>query len=98
MGIKPQGGTARQQGTNINNRFVYNNNPNNGGFNRGPRQFNQEGGGFNRGPRQFNQEEGGFNRSPRQFNQEGGGRFDRLPPRTERARSQPPRKFDEEDD
>jgi hypothetical protein len=116
MGIKPQGGmgTGRQQGNNFNNRFVYNNNnnSNDGGFNRGPRQFNKEGGGFNRGPRQFNQEEGGFNRSPRQFNQEeggfnriprqfnqeGSGRFDRLPPRTERARSQPPRKFDEEDD
>jgi len=101
MGIKQQGGMGmgRQQGNNFNNRFVYNNNnSNDGGFNRGPRQFNQEGGGFNRGPRQFNQEDGGFNRIPRQFNQEGGGRFDRLPPRTERARSQPPRKFDEEDD
>ena len=83
-----------------NNRGPRQFNQEDGGFNRGPRQFNQEGGGgggFNRAPRQFNQQDGGYNRGPRQFNQEGDGGFNRAPPRTER-RSQPPRKFDDEDD
>ena len=71
------------------NRFNDNNNNNRFAYNN---RNNNE---FERQPREINQE-GGFNRAP-QRQQFDGGRFDRFSQRSERPRSQPPRKFEDDD-